>query len=319
LNKAIYGLKQAPLAWYNRLSTWLLTVGFAISVADPCVFYRLGDNPVWLFIHVDDIAVFGKDISTFKSEIKAEFDMKDMGRADLLLGIKVLHEPSAIILSQLHYVNSLLALYGMTACRPVATPLVPNTQLDRATTEEIDRFNSLGVNYRSAVGALSYLSSATRPDIAHAVSQLSQFLESPGITHWEAFTHVLRYLSGTPDHALVYHRNCSSPLEGYTDADWGNCPATRQSVTGYLSLFNGHLIGWQTKKQPVVSLSSCEAEYRALTDFSCELLWIRQLIVEIGLDDSLVPTIVHEDNQGCIAVANFDANEACGNSTTLHS
>jgi hypothetical protein len=223
VHKAIYGLKQAPLAWYNHLSSWLLSVGFSISVADPCVFYRLGNNPVWLFIHVDDIAVFGKDISTFKSE----FDMKDMGKADLLLEIKVLHEPTAIVLSQLHYVNSLLALYGMSACRPVATPFVPNTQLDRATTEEVDRFNLLGVNYRSAVGALSYLSSATRPDIAHAVSQLLQFLEAPGITHWEAFTHVLRYLAGTADHALVYHRGNSSPLEGYTDADWGNCPATR--------------------------------------------------------------------------------------------
>jgi hypothetical protein len=79
-------------------------------------------------------------------------------------------------------------------------------------------------------------------------------------------------------------------------------------ITGYLSLFNNHLIGWQTKKQPVVSLSLCEAEYRALTDFSCKILWIRQLIVEIGLGDSLLPTVIHEDNQGCIAVANFDAN-----------
>jgi hypothetical protein len=308
LKKAIYGLKQAPLAWYNRLSKWLVSVGFSISVADPCVFFRLGKDPVWLFIHVDDIAVFGKNISTFKTEIKEEFDMKDMGRADLLLGIKVLHEPTAIVLSQLHYVNSLLTLYGMTTCKTVSTPLVPNSQLDTASQEDIDRFNSLGVNYRSAVGALSYLSSATRPDIAHAVSQLSQFLEKPGIQHWEAFTHVLLYLAGTPDYALVYERGAPSPLEGYTDADWGNCPSTRRSVTGYLSLFNNHLIGWQTKKQPVVSLSSCEAEYRALTDFSCELLWIRQLIVEIGLDTSLSATVVHEDNQGCTAVANFDAN-----------
>jgi hypothetical protein len=93
---------------------------------------------VWLFIHVDDIAVFGKDISDFKAEIKHEFDMKDMGKAELLLGIKVLHKPSAIILSQLHYIDSLLSLYGMTACKSVATPLIPNSQLDKASTEEID-------------------------------------------------------------------------------------------------------------------------------------------------------------------------------------
>jgi hypothetical protein len=303
LKKAIYGLKQAPLAWYNRLSSWLVLVNFKASVADPCVFYCLDQNPVWLFIHVDDIAVFGKDLTIFKQEIKAEFDMKDLGKADILLGIKIIHDPNAIVLSQLHYVHSLLELYGMEHSRPTSTPLVPNSHLDKASPEEIDRFN-----YRSAVGALSYLSSATRPNISHAVSTLSQFLKAPGIKHWEAFTHVLRYLHGTQDYGLVYKRNSISPLTGYTDADWGNCPVTRRSVTGYLSQFNGHLIGWQMKKQPVVSLSSCEAEYRALTDFSCELLWIRQFINEVGLEEMNTPTIVHEDNQGCIAVANFDAN-----------
>jgi hypothetical protein len=196
LNKAIYGLKQAPLAWYNRLSLWLTSVGFKSSIADPCVFYRLDSNPVWLFIHVNDIAVFGKDLSNFKAQIKTKFDMKDLGKADLLLGIKIHHDPSAIVLSQRHYVHSLLELYGMENCRSVATPLVSNSQLEKATAEDIDRFNSLGVNFQSAVGALSYFSSATRPDISYAVSNLSQFLEAPGIHHWEAFIHVLRYLSG---------------------------------------------------------------------------------------------------------------------------
>jgi hypothetical protein len=87
LNKAIYGLKQAPLAWYNRLSSWLISVGFTISVSDPCVFYRLDDNPVWLFAHVDKIAVFGKDVESFNEQIKLEFDMKDLGKADLMLGM----------------------------------------------------------------------------------------------------------------------------------------------------------------------------------------------------------------------------------------
>jgi hypothetical protein len=304
LKKAIYGLKQAPLAWYNRLSKWLVSVGFSIAVSDPCVFYWLTGDPVWIFIHVDDLAVFSKNVAPFK----AEFDTKDMGRADLMLGIKILHEPDAIVLSQLHYVNSVLELYGMGSCRPVSTPLVPNLHLAKASVEEQDRFKALGVNYRSAVGALSYLSTATRPDIAYAVSLLSQFLEEPGITHWEAFTHVLRYLAGTSDNALVYKRGGPEDLQGYTDADWGNCLSTRRSLTGYLLLFNGHLISWQTKKQPVVSLSSCEAEYRALTDFSCELLWLRQFLNEVNLASADGPTIVHEDNQGCIAVANFEAN-----------
>jgi hypothetical protein len=97
-------------------------------------------------------------------------------------------------------------------------------------------------------------------------------------------------------------------LTGYTDANWGNCLGTRSPVTGYLNLFNNHLIHWQTKKQSVVSLSLCEAEYCALTDFATEILWIRQFIVEIYLANVVDPTIIHEDNQGCIAVANNDSN-----------
>jgi hypothetical protein len=137
---------------------------------------------------------------------------------------------------------------------------------------------------------------------------LSQFLEQPGIIHYEAFTHVLRYLSGSQTLALVYARQTVAPLRGYMDADWGNCLLTCRSVTGYLTVFNNHLIGWQTKKQPVASLSSCEAEYCALTDFACELLWICQMIQEIKIAVIDSPTIVHEDNQGCIAVANFNSN-----------
>jgi hypothetical protein len=92
---------------------------------------------------------------------------------------------------------------------------------------------------------------------------------------------VLRYLSGTLDYALVYFCSNTPSLNGYTDADWGNCLQTRRSVTGFLTLQHSHLIGWHTKKQPAVSLSSCEAEYRALVDYSAEVLWLRQLRLEI--------------------------------------
>jgi hypothetical protein len=133
LHKAIYGLKQAPLAWYNRLTCWLVSVGFSVSVCDPCVFFRIHPSPLSLFVHVNDIAVFGLDISLFKSQIKSKFDMKDLSQADVLLGIKIHHEPDAIILSQQHYVDSLLDLYGMKNCQPCATPLVPNSQLRKPT------------------------------------------------------------------------------------------------------------------------------------------------------------------------------------------
>jgi hypothetical protein len=161
LNKAIYGLKQALLAWFNRLSSWLKKIGFSSAVSNPCVFFQINADPVWLFVHFNDIAVFGKNLTPFKDEIKLEFDMKDLGQANVLLGIKILHDDTAIILTQHHYIDSLLDLYGMHGCRPVSTPLVPNLHLTHATVKEQDRFMALGVNFRSAVRALSYLSSAT--------------------------------------------------------------------------------------------------------------------------------------------------------------
>ncbi|MBW0552276.1 hypothetical protein O181_091991 [Austropuccinia psidii MF-1] len=136
LKKAIYGLKQAPLAWYKRLTTWLTCSGFTASVSDPCMFFRKAAPPIWLFFRMDDIAVFVSELSSFKEEIKAEFDVKDLGKADLMLGIKLNHVDDGLILSQTHYAESVLALCGMSECRPVATPMVPNSHLKEASLEE---------------------------------------------------------------------------------------------------------------------------------------------------------------------------------------
>ncbi|MBW0473073.1 hypothetical protein O181_012788 [Austropuccinia psidii MF-1] len=194
LNKAIHGLKQEPLAWYKRLRGWLVKVNFLPCVLDPCVFYWWGESPVWIYIHVEHIAIFGKDVESFKAEISREFEIKNIGKANLMLGVKVTQNEDFIALNQKHFTDSLLKLYGMSDCCPVATPLVPNHHLFSASEEELSLFNSLGISYRSAIGSINYLSTATRPDLSYAVGSLLQFLELPGINHWKAFLHVLQYL-----------------------------------------------------------------------------------------------------------------------------
>ncbi|MBW0564751.1 hypothetical protein O181_104466 [Austropuccinia psidii MF-1] len=176
LNKAIYGLRQAPRAWYNRLSNWLAATGFKAAISDPCVFYRNNNCPIWRFVHVDDIAIFGKDFAKFKKEIEKEFKAKLLGQADLLLGIKIHHDNNFIRLSQEHYIERILSLYGMNDCRTVATPLIPNEHLEPGTKNEIEEFDRLNMNYRSAIGSLSYISTATRPDISYAVSAVRMIL-----------------------------------------------------------------------------------------------------------------------------------------------
>ncbi|MBW0481614.1 hypothetical protein O181_021329 [Austropuccinia psidii MF-1] len=226
LKKAIYGLKQAPLSWYNSLKALLTELGFSVCISDPCVFFRAGDSPIWLYVHVDDIAIFIQDVSTFKGELKAKFNIKDIGVSYLILGIKVSSLPSCISLDQGHFIESLVELYGMNYSKKMATPLLPNTYFLPASKDEVVKFNALGVNYRSMVGSINYLSTGTRPDISQAVSSLSQFLEKPGYSHWQAFLHVLRYLEGTSDVGLVYSKSSLSGIEAYSDADWGNCVGT---------------------------------------------------------------------------------------------
>ncbi|MBW0563824.1 hypothetical protein O181_103539, partial [Austropuccinia psidii MF-1] len=281
LGKAIYGLRQAPLAWYDCLKGWLTSVGFQACILDSCVFYRNNKPPTWIYLHVDNMGVFGKNVCNFKDEIAKRFDIKDLGEAKQ---------------------------YGMMDCRPSPTPLVANEHLLPATSDEVAKLKLLKINFRSAVGSINYLSSATRPDLSFAVSTLSQYLECPGICHWHAFLHVLRYLKGTQDVGLHYPENLPKGIVAWSNADWGNCRATRRSVTAFLATFHGCLILWKTRKQPSVSTSTAEAEYKALCDLTSELLWLKNWCEEERLFVSTEPITIWDDNQSCINTANGDCN-----------
>ncbi|MBW0500125.1 hypothetical protein O181_039840 [Austropuccinia psidii MF-1] len=147
LNKAIYDLKQALLAWYQCLKKWLLQAGFSACMLDPCIFFCSKGTITWLYINLNNIAIFGEDISTFIKEISQEFDIKDIGPADIMLGIEIVHGDGFISLDQSHFTNSLLDLYGFSHCKCVATPLEPSVHLQPASDEEVKKFLNLGVNY----------------------------------------------------------------------------------------------------------------------------------------------------------------------------
>ncbi|MBW0536663.1 hypothetical protein O181_076378 [Austropuccinia psidii MF-1] len=225
-----------------------------------------------------------------------------------MLGVKVSRSGSSITLDQQHFTESLLDLYGLSESKSVSTPLLPNVHLSPETEEEISKFNLLGISYRSAISSINYLSTAKRPDLAHSVSSLLQFLENPGIQHWNGFLQVLRYLKGTQSIGLVYSKSKEQGIEAYSDADWGNCQLTRRSVTGYLATFDGSLVLWKTRKQSTVSLSTAEAKYKALYDLTSELLWLQQWCQECSLSKINKPIPIYEDNQSCINTVNGNIN-----------
>ncbi|MBW0477674.1 hypothetical protein O181_017389 [Austropuccinia psidii MF-1] len=275
LNNAIYGLRQAPWAWYKRLKGWLTSI---------------------------------REVDSFKCQIQAEFEIKDIGQADLILGIKITQKEGSITLDQQHFAKSLLELHGMVSSQPALTPLIPNCHLEPAIVDEVEKFRALGVNYCSAIGSINYLSTATCPDLSFSSRTLSQFLENPGIKHWHGFLHVLCYLNGSQDLGLSYDKKGVTGIVAYSDADWGNCLLTCRLVTGYLACFNQCLVMWKTRKQPTVSLSMAEAEYKSLCDLTSELLWLSQWCQEAGLVSCNTPIPIHEDNQACINTANGNSN-----------
>ncbi|MBW0527509.1 hypothetical protein O181_067224 [Austropuccinia psidii MF-1] len=211
-------------------------------------------------------------------------------------------------MAQQHFVESLLELYGMQDCKPVSAPLVPNEHLGPATEEERTTFDALQINFRSAVGSINYLSTATQPDLSFAVSSLSQHLKKPGMQHWKAFLHVLKYLCGMQEVGLWYSQKGGAGLIAYSDADWGNCCETRRSTSGFLAQLHGCLIFWKTRKQPSVSISTAEPEYKSLCDLTSELLWFQQLCHEANILSLNTAITIWEDNQSCINIANGNFN-----------
>jgi elongation factor P hydroxylase len=209
LKKSIYGLKQAPRVWYGELSSFFESINFVPLVADPCLF--ISKDPEWqclVHVYVDDMAIISHDVDRFKKLVNARFMMDDLGPASSLLGMKISHFDGFITLSQHHHIDELLKEYNLVNARSV-----PNTRLISASDEEIAQLAALNVNYRRAIGSLNYISVATRPDISFAVSQLSQHLKNPGICHWRAFLHLLRYLSGTKDLSVRLGGGVVSPIK----------------------------------------------------------------------------------------------------------
>lgn len=158
------------------------------------------------------------------------------------------------------------------------------------------------------MGCLGYLSQCTRPELSYPCSILGQFLERPGITHWLAAKHVLRYLSSTPHFGLTYTRPSAIPqIIGYSDSDWAACRFSRRSICGYVFIACGGAISWRAKKQASVASSSTEAEYRGLLDAGKEALWFRRVHKSIIPTSNSSPTILHCDNQAAIALTKSGA------------
>ena len=226
--------------------------------------------------------------------------MKDLGKLHYCLGITVDQKDGSVKIHQEHYIQKILFKYGLAEAKSISTPADINVKLQK---EDGTSKNVNGSMYQSMIGSLLYAAIATRPDISQIVGVLSKFNSCSNESHLSAVKRVFRYLKGTMSMGIRYCKSSKWDLVGFSDADWAGNLDDRRSTSGNLFLLSNAPVSWQSKKQSNVTLSTTEAEYVALSSATQELVWLHRLLSDIG-EVFQDPTVLYEDNQGAISVAN---------------
>jgi hypothetical protein len=280
------------------------------------------DSSVWVFardgfhvivpVFVDDMTLVSKSkgkIAEVKEELRKHFKLRDLGPTEYLLGVKIERDRSkrTLSLSQRKYILDILMRYGFGSCSTVSTPMNPGVNLSQdqcpKSKEELEEMRS--VPYAHAVGALMYLAISSRPDIAYVVGVLSRFSSNPGRAHWAAVKHLFRYLQGTLDMKLIYAPDPKSTtlFTTFTDADHAGCKDSGRSTGSFVVKIGTGAVSWKSKLQPIVALSTTEAEYVSAVSAGAEICWMRNLFSELGFNVTSSPSPLFIDNQSALQVA----------------
>ena len=203
LIKSLYGLKQAPKQWHEKFDKVIISYGFKIHESDKCVYSKfVNGKGVIICLYVDDMLILRTDLESInntKSFLSSKFDMKDMGVANVILGMRIIRKDKNIILTQSHYVEKILKKFNQFDCTPVSTPFEPQLKMIPNNGRAISQ-----LEYARVIGSLMYAMTCTRPDIAYAVGKLSRYTSNPSLLHWHAVNRILKYLKGTMDYGIYY-------------------------------------------------------------------------------------------------------------------
>ncbi|KAJ9539154.1 hypothetical protein OSB04_031887 [Centaurea solstitialis] len=301
LNKALYGLKQAPRAWYDTLSTFLLSKGFVRGKIDSTLFLKKYPKHILLVqIYVDDIifrSTKPKLCEKFELLMKSEYKMSMMGELTFFLGLQIKQSEKGIFINQGKYVHEMLKKFDLTSCTPMKTPMAPPLSLDK-----VSKGKPVDVTlYRGMIGSLLYLT-ASRPDIMYSTCLCARYQAEPKESHLTAVKRIFRYLKGTPNLGLWYSKDSGFDLTAYSNSDFAGCKIDRKSTTGGCHLLGGKLVSWTSKEQNSVSTSTAEAEYVAAGICCAQVLWLRNQLQDYDIQLSKIP--IYRDNTSAIAIAN---------------
>jgi hypothetical protein len=276
LKKVLYGLKQDPRVWYNHIDSYLTQNGFLRSESEPTLYIieNHQGNMLIVFLYVDDLIFknnFG--IEEFKSVMKDEFEMTHLGFIRYFLGIEVHQYKTGIFISQSKYAHEILKRFNMMNSKVAPTLVITGLELrkeDKGSKVDPTLFKRL-------VGSLMYLT-MTRADIMYGVSLISRFMENTKESHWKEGKRTLRYVNGTKEFGIKYSTSEDSRVIGYTENDFGGIIDDMKSNSGYTFHFGIGMVSWASRKHPIVTLSSTEAEYVAATSASCQVVWMRRML-----------------------------------------
>eukprot|EP00253_Pinus_taeda_P008618 PITA_08618 len=212
LVKSLYRLKQAPRAWYEKLTEHLLKLNCKYyDLDDATLFVKKVGIVVYLVVYVDDLLMTGNNesyIASIKKELGKSFEMIDLGYVHYYLGIEVTQHPKSIFVSQKKYIGDLLNIFGMTECNPLTIPMEQSLKLTSIEGKEFD----------------------------HA----TKFMQKPCEGHWSAAKRVPRQLKGTQDFGIKYTQVDDFSLIGYSDSYFDGDKETGVSTSGYaVSLGSG--------------------------------------------------------------------------------
>ena len=226
-----------------------------------------------------------------KEHLSSEFEMKDLGAAKKILGMEIKRDRKSrlLFLSQQSYVEKVLQRFNMHDAKSVSTPVAPHFKLSAlqcpSSDEDIEYMSR--VPYSSAVGSLMYAMVCSRPDLSYAMSLVSRYMANPGKEHWKVVQWIFRYLRGTSNACLKFGKT-DEGLAGYVDSDFAADLDKRRSLTGYVFTVGGCAVSWKATLQPVVALSTTEAEYMAVAEACKESVWLKGLYAELCQDDSCI-------------------------------
>ena len=301
LLKSVNGLKQAPRLWHKKFRKTLHRLGFIPCRADPCVYIKKTSTDIsYIIVHVDDAWVGSKSIETLHEVRKAigeEYQFRVVPPTRYI-GINITMDlpNSRYFLSQQHLIEKILTRFNMDNVYSKVVPADPKVRLCLNNGEQSE--GEREYSFREAVGALLYIALQTRPDIAYAVGMVARFCAKPTASHWTALEQIFGYLKSTKELG-IWVGGEKQPLRSYVDADFAGCSDDSKSTSGCIVFLNSGPVAWSSKKQPVVALSTTEAEYVAACEGGKTVVWLGYLMEEL-LGEKVVKIPLYCDNDGAV-------------------